>query len=138
MNSFFEQGEELFHQEDYKGAFEVFKRLSEDISTSSQDMSDALNMMGVVLNIEPSLAVHNEFDESISYFKQSLQHNPSNLGALLNIVENFGNSYGQHADFELFDFCYTNLKKMVDELSVLDIEMIENKYLIYKEMKSSN
>lgn len=138
MNCSFEKGEELYYNGNYKESFEVFKAILNDSKITLIKKSDVFNMLGVLLSIEPSLSINNEFKESLSYFKKAIELNPNNLGALLNIVEGFGKSFDQHENIKLFKLVYDKLTELSNELSNSDKKMIELKYRLYLKYKNNN
>ncbi len=135
MDNTFEKGEELYNIGCFEKSFQIFKDIFENSKATSIEKSDVLNMIGVLLKSDPSLSIDNEFEESVACFKEAIQLNPKNLGALLSIIEDFGNSFDQHRDFELFNLAYDNLKKLINELSDSNIKMIEKKYSLFLSMR---
>ena len=134
MSYSFEKGEELYYSGNYEESFAIFKAILNDAETTSVERSDALNMLGVLLDSDPNLILDSEFQQSVKFFKRAIELNPDNLGALLNVIEGFGNSFNQHRDLELFKLAYDKLLKLSNKLSISDRKLMQNKYDLYKDI----
>lgn len=131
MNKLFEQGEELLDVGQFQEAF------TEDEAMDAFIRAEALNMMGaIVWHMAPELARENELVEGLNYFRKAITLDENNLGVLLNIMEGFGASYGQHQDFDLLRFAYQQLKKLEHKLSDTDIVLIENKHKLLFDLEN--
>lgn len=134
MDNIFKKGEELYYNGDFKSSLELFKAIITDKKSTLIDKSDALNMIGILLQCDSNLCTSNEYENSLSCFKKAVKLNPKNLGALLNIIEGFGPSFGQHKDLESFELAYHELMKLKNELSDSDKEMLREKHSLYLNM----
>lgn len=125
MKTEYEIAEEIFNIGNYIKAFETFKNITENNSSSDEEKSDAFNMMGVIVLIDTR--VENKDESGLEYFIKSLDINPLNIGALLNIIEGFGLSVNNHKNTEMLDYAIRNLKDMNYTLTEVEKEMIYHK-----------
>ena len=128
-STLFEKAENLIETGEFQEAFEIFHEISLATEATNNVKADALNMMGLIVwSMAPELAHENEAEEGLAYFKQALKLDPKNLGALLNVAENFGTAYGQHQDTEIFTETYQQLQNLKSKLSEADLAMLKDKH----------
>ena len=125
MKTEYEIAEENFHSGDYLQAFEAFKKITKSTSSSDEEKADAFNMMGAIVLMDTRV----EFDDEsgLEYFAKSLEIDPHNIGALLNIIEGFGLSVNNHRNIKMLDLAIKTLQEINYNFSERDKEMINQK-----------
>jgi hypothetical protein len=129
----YEFAEEMFDQGLYKESFAIFKKIALDENLKNAVRGDAYNMLGAIMCFDPS--VDPEDESGLKYFSKALELDPENIGALFNIVTNFGSSPNNHENVDLFNLAVNRLLEMKSKLSVDDIRILNEKL---KEWKNKN
>jgi hypothetical protein len=125
MKTQYDIAEEIFNSGDHIKAFQFFKNITENNSSSVEEKSDAFNMMGVIVLIDTR--VENNDESGIEYFIKSLNFNSQNIGALFNIVEGLGLSINNHKNIEMFDYAIRRLEEINYNFTEAEKEMINHK-----------
>jgi hypothetical protein len=128
MKTQFELAEYIFDSGDYMKAFEAFKNITIDDSSSVEEKSDAFNMMGVIVLVDTR--VENNDESGLEYFIKSIDLNPHNADALLNILEGFGLSVNNHKNIDIIEYAIRTLKENNYSFSEEERKMIEGKIKI--------
>lgn len=136
MSRCFETVEKFMKNNQYKDAFREYERLIETNTLDNEAMAEAYNMLGVITLFDKDIDVID--DTGLFYFKQSLQFDPNNIGALLNIIATFGKSFDNHLDFILVEECINKVLTMNVELSEMEKRIMETKVLLINELKVDN
>lgn len=74
---------------DGEKAIQVFEQLKEiiaDSKSTSEEISDAYLLQGLLVAFNPFLTDYDDDDSGIVYFHKAIQLNPNNISALLNII----------------------------------------------------
>jgi len=98
LDNEFDKAEELFCFGNYDLSLAAFKNIAENYENSSRLRADALNMIGVLLSGPLS---GSSYESHMDYFKSALSLDPENQGALMNVIELFGDEVNQHQDIQL-------------------------------------
>ncbi|WP_154656445.1 hypothetical protein [Flavobacterium suncheonense] len=106
----FDKAEDFFDKGDFLASFNHFKSITENDKFDNLEKADAFNMMGVIILFDPMIDIEDE--TGLKYFRKALELDDENVGALLNVIENFGLSVNNHKDVILFDFAIGQLKKI--------------------------
>src|SRR5262245_55410862 len=109
-----DDGMQLFHAGAFHEAFACFQRLALDVAADRAARADAFNLMGVAVLASPDLGVGDEC--GLSFYRQALELDPDNLGALLNVVATCGDHIPDHQDLELLQLAISGLERRWGEL----------------------
>ena len=128
MTTMMKTAEEFFNSGNFETSFNCFNTIANDHSYSAEERSEALNMMGVILSgFAPHLSVMEK--DHIFFYKEALRLNTHCVGALLNIVNEFGETHSLHLDKATFINAYYLLKSdFYEELTTNDKMLLEFKY----------
>ncbi|WP_347067852.1 hypothetical protein [Flavobacterium sp. WV_118_3] len=121
----FNEAEDLFTKGNFITSFNLFKSLTESSEFTDLEKAEAFNMMGVIILFDPLIDIEDE--TGLKYFKKALELDDENVGALLNVVENFGLSVNNHKDTVFFNFALSQLKKINYDFSENEKKMILDK-----------
>ena len=133
MKTEYEIAEEIFNLGNYIKAFQSFKNITENSSSSVEEKSDAFNMMGVIVLIDTR--VENIDESGLEYFIKSLDFNPQNISTLFNIVEGFGLSVNNHKNIKMFDYAIQSLEEKGYNFTEIEKEMINHKIKIKEKLR---
>lgn len=125
MNKNYFEAESCFEKGEYRKSYTLFKTIAENEELSHKLRSDAFCMMGVLILFDPENDIEDE--SGITYFFRAAQLDPQNIGALFNIIENFGTSPNSHNNIIAFDFALEQLQKLNYKFSSRDFDVIERK-----------
>lgn len=136
MEESYKVADELFNSGNYLQAFEVFKEITQNEFSSQEDKSDAYNMMGAIVLIDTR--VESTDESGIEYFIKSLEFNPRNIGALLNIIDGFGLSINNHRDIKILDSAIQTLRDLNYSLTENEVRMIDNRLTLKELLMKEN
>jgi len=126
--------DKLFDSGNYLDAFEIFKKISKSNHVSNFEISDALNMMGVIILIDPNIDPEDE--SGFKYFSKSIDFNPENIDALLNIIGGFGLAVNNHRDTEKLNLAINTIHSINYNFSSQEKVMINQKIKLSKLLKN--
>lgn len=110
----YKNAEEIFENGDYELAFKEFKQIAQDESNRNSIRAESYNMMGAIINgFAPYLDDKND-ETGLKHFLNAIEFDENNIGALLNIVNTFGEDPSMHNNIDVFEKAY---KKLVGDLS---------------------
>lgn len=132
----FDMAEKFMKNYQYKAAFEEYRKLIEDYSLDDISIAEAYNMLGVITIIDKNIEVID--DTGLFYFKQALNYDPNNIGALLNVILTFGNSFENHLDYLLTEQCIDRVLSLPVELSDLEKKNLSEKRILVKLLKEKS
>lgn len=125
-NKKYSEAEKYFESGDYAKAYYVFKGLTEDKAIPNDILSDAYNMMGLAILFDTR--IDNIEDESgLNFFSKSIGYNPHNIGALFNIITQFGVMPNCHQDVEMLEIAVQTLNDINYEFTEYDKFTIKEK-----------
>jgi hypothetical protein len=132
----FDMAEKFMKNYQYKEAFKEYRKLIEEYSLDDISIAEAYNMLGVITIIDKNIEVID--DTGLFYFKQALNYDPNNIGALLNVVLTFGNSFENHLDFLLTEQCINKILSLNVELSDLEKKNLDEKRILINQLKENS
>ena len=124
----FKNAEDLFDNGQYKLAFEKFKQIAENNIFALSVRADSYNMMGAIINgFAPYL--DKEDENGLKYFLKAIDLDENNIGALLNIVNTFGEDPSMHKNREVFEKAYNRFETdLSDKISTDELIRMKSKY----------
>jgi hypothetical protein len=136
MSDIFLNGDGLINNGLYKDAFSHFSKALHENTTQSlskEDMSDIYNYLGVLVLFDPSLSSIDEC--GISFYIKSLECNPDNISARLNIITNYGapsppNHNNKSAFQESMNYFMTKLSSCDDHIK----DIVMGKINLYEKL----
>lgn len=135
----YEKAEKQFSIGSFEEAFASFETIGNSQEAGVELQSEAFNMLGLILfNAAPHLAQENEIEEGLAFFEKSLELNPENLGTMLNILVNFGDSFGQHQNLEIVGKVLDCLSSKAWDLQDGDLELIESSKADFQSLVNKN
>lgn len=132
MKTQFDNAKSLFDSGDYLKAFEAFTNIVNNPISSKEEVSDAYNMLGVLVLIDPTFSPNDE--SGFIFFAKSLEYNPHNADALINIIGGFGTSVSSHRDIKMLDFALERLKESPILINKQDEKMITERIKLRDEI----
>lgn len=126
--------EGFFSKGDFEKAFILFKAISEDLNYCDGVRANAYNMMGVVVLFDPM--VYPEDESGLIFFLKAIDADPENIGALLNVLANFGLSVNSHKNINAFDMAINRLEELGYKFSKSEIDILEEKNKVKQQILS--
>lgn len=127
-NITYNRAEKHFQDGDFHNAFILFKEIAENSYICKNIRADAFNMLGAIILFDTT--IDQEDESGLNYFLAAIEIDPFNIGALFNIIENFGLSVNSHKNIKAFDLAVENLNKTGYKLNIKEKDMLNNKNAI--------
>jgi hypothetical protein len=124
-NLAYDTAEGYFSKGNFEKAFILFKAISEDLNYYDGVRANAYNMMGVVVLFNP--IIYPEDESGLVFFLKAIDADSGNIGALLNIVANFGLSVNSHKDISAFDMAIKRLEELGYKFSKSEMALLQEK-----------
>ena len=110
-------------------AWPILESIVADNSLSPEIRSDAYQLLGCIVEIDPS---YGDGDEcGLSFYRQAVELVPNHLWANYAIVSNYGDAIPQHQDRSAFMKALKALNGRESELLPQDVEIIERQSAKY-------
>lgn len=102
-----------------------FQALANDLSLSREDRADCYQMLGVIVEIDPSRGRGD--DVGLFYYRKALELVPDHLWASYAIATTYGSSGARHEDFSIFQTAMKNLERRKAELDAKSLRFVVEK-----------